>query len=499
MSFRQPLDNARPTTNPINVMTATDAWMTSTTVGEIQHPSLKCLPKWAIEAHGFDAMGSMSLLSIGLLTDAGCIATFSANKMTLDFEGRTILTATRSNETNQLWIVDPPQTLQAHINQCLGAVNMSSKPEDMVAFAHASFCSPTIVTLKQAIQKGYIPQGIPGLTVENLSKYPPDLRATARGHLKQERKGKQSTKKHAPEPIPDKSDPNRLEAFNFPLPLHNGQQTNFVYAATIDSSNTGTAYSDQTGPFSHPSSRGNKLLFVLYDYDSNFIFAVPMKNREAASILAAYTDVYNQLKAAGMKPKLQKLDNECSNMLKEFLADEDTAIQLVPPGIHRQNAAERAIQTFKDHFIAALATTASNFPINQWDLLIPQAVLTLNLMRGSRMNNKLSAWAQIKGPYDYNAHPFAPPGIKVEIHNKPKNRTTFQAKCEPGWYMGPATEHYRCYQVFAAETRATRISDTVVFLPEKIPVPGATPAELVVAAINDLAMYAKRVPTFVSH
>jgi hypothetical protein len=33
----------------------------------------------------------------------------------------------------------------------------------------------------------------------------------------------------------------------------------------------------------------------------------------------------------------------------------DANFQLVPPGIYRRNAAERAIRTFKNHFIAGLS------------------------------------------------------------------------------------------------------------------------------------------------
>ncbi|KAL7476772.1 hypothetical protein ACHAW6_002609 [Cyclotella cf. meneghiniana] len=46
----------------------------------------------------------------------------------------------------------------------------------------------------------------------------------------------------------------------------------------------------------------------------------------------------------------------------------------------RCNAVERAIQTFKGHFISKLAGVADNFPIHQWDELLPQTILTLNLL-----------------------------------------------------------------------------------------------------------------------
>ena len=36
--------------------------------------------------------------------------------------------------------------------------------------------------------------------------------------------------------------------------------------------------------------------------------------------------------------------------------------QLVPPYIHQRNSAERAIRTFKEHFIAGLSSTHKDFP-----------------------------------------------------------------------------------------------------------------------------------------
>jgi hypothetical protein len=43
----------------------------------------------------------------------------------------------------------------------------------------------------------------------------------------------------------------------------------------------------------------------------------------------------------------------------------------VKPHNHFVNAAEHAIQTFKDAFIAALATLDCDFPLQLWDCLAP--------------------------------------------------------------------------------------------------------------------------------
>ena len=88
----------------------------------------------------------------------------------------------------------------------------------------------------------------------------------------------------------------------------------------------------------------------------------------------------------------------------------EVAFQLVPPNIHRRNAAERAIWTFKAHFLAILAGVANDYPQNLWDILLPQAVLTLNLLRQARLNTSVSAWEFLEGPLYYNANPLCPLG-----------------------------------------------------------------------------------------
>ena len=86
------------------------------------------------------------------------------------------------------------------------------------------------------------------------------------------------------------------------------------------------------------------------------------------------------------------MDNEASKYLKEALKTDEQEYQLTPPHIHRINAAERAIRTYKNHFTAGLCSVHPNFPIAEWDRLLPQSELTLNLLCVSRVNPKLSGF-----------------------------------------------------------------------------------------------------------
>ena len=61
------------------------------------------------------------------------------------------------------------------------------------------------------------------------------------------------------------------------------------------------------------------------------------------------------------------LDNEASQLLQQLMRSEKIHHQLVPPGLRRRNEAERAIRTFKNHFVAGPCTTDAKFPLNLWE------------------------------------------------------------------------------------------------------------------------------------
>jgi hypothetical protein len=189
---------------------------------------------------------------------------------------------------------------------------------------------------------------------------------------------------------------------------------------------------------------------------------------------------------AGQRPLLQRLDNECSESLKDYMHDEGVNFQLVPPGVHRRNAAERAIQTFQNHFIAILCGTDHDFPLHLWDQLLPQALLTLNLLHGSRLNQKLSAWSHMNGPCNYNRTPLAPPGTRVLVHEKPVDRETWSPHGIDGWYVGPALDSYICYRTWILDTRRKRIRDTLEWFSMHVTMPLASSIDLVVAGTRDI-------------
>jgi hypothetical protein len=395
----------------------------------------------------------------------------------------------------RLWHINtaPPQTPQIiDLPQYANASMTDTSPQKLVQYMHAALGSPSITTMLQAFQKGYL-VNFPGLTVEAIRKYPPYSVATDKGHLDQTRKNLRSTKDNdntvpTPDEIISMNDgnlPNNNESEDKDMyPVGSEERTHHCYAAIVDPS--GQIYTDLTGRFLLPSSTGNNYMLVLYDYDSNMIWAEPIKNRTAPVILNAYKKLHKMLCRAGLRPKLQRLDNECSDLVKEYMRDEHIDFQLAPPGVHRRNAAERAIRTFKNHFISTLCTVDKDFPLHLWDKLVPQALISLNSLRGSRINPKLSAWAQVHGNFDYNRTPIAPPGMHVLIHEKPDKRGSWAPHAVDAWYLGPALESYRCYNVWIWDTCSERITDTVGWIPNNLHGPAITANDIISASLADI-------------
>jgi hypothetical protein len=138
------------------------------------------------------------------------------------------------------------------------------------------------------------------------------------------------------------------------------------------------------------------------------------------------------------------LDNEASTALKSFFTENDVEYQLVPPNCHRRNAAERAIHTFNEHFVSVLVSVDPDFPLHLWDRILPEAEMTLNLLRKSRQHPKLSAAAYYHCMVDYNNTDFASPGCKIISHEKPSERSTWAPQGQHGYYLGLAMHHYKC-------------------------------------------------------
>jgi hypothetical protein len=113
--------------------------------------------------------------------------------------------------------------------------------------------------------------------------------------------------------------------------------------------------------------------------------------------------IFEYLVSKGYTSKINVMDNQAKKIIKAYLKPQDLTLQLVEPHNHHVNAAEHAIQTFKNRFIGALGTTDFDFAIQLWDKLTPQVQYSINLLHRSRIKPNVSAYKALEGPYGWKS------------------------------------------------------------------------------------------------
>jgi hypothetical protein len=476
--------------NPLNITMPDGETIHSTHEGYLPFDDL---PEEATLAHKVPGLAHSSLISIKVLCDHGCYAVFTKKDCKIYYKGKLVLVGYRHKATG-LWIVPlgtkkttnsvPTPSFPSHAAH--NAYQSSSKAK-LIQFLHQCAFSPPPSTWIRAINNQQFASW-PGLTADAVRKYLPDSTATAKGHMKKTPANVRSTRPKPPTitvNVPSnltvprnariKLVPSPEEDLNPPTEQNDVNHI-FCWAALADRID-GTTYTDLTGRFPTMSMENKQYIFVAYDYTTNAILVRAITDRESATIVNAFDDVFTYLEEKGFKPRFNVLDNEASSAITEYLRRKDIKWQFVPPNEHRVNAAERAIQTFKNHFIAGLCSTDKQFPSQLWDKLLPQAQDSLNMLRTSRIDPSKSAYEVLEGPHDFNRHPWAPPGCRAVIHEPADSRSSWGPRGIDAWYIAPATNHYRSYNFYVPETRAYRISASAQFFPAFCDIPTESPVE----------------------
>jgi len=451
-----------------------------------------------MQAHVLPAL-SHSLISIGKFCDAGCTATFNAKNVTITHKDQPILQGHRN--TQGLWTFPTPQptgcpqeTASRHMVAQANFTIHDALSQDIVRFLHLSLFSPTRSTLLKAVQNNHF-VGWPAMTESNIKRYLTIQEPTILGHMDQQRQNARSTKPRPQWPTTNHNTNDRYNDTDEPQQAApEGTDKTLATYISMQDLPTGRIFTDQTGPFPVVSAQGVKAAMILYDYDSNSILVEGITSRGKTELLRAYNVLLQRLIRAGLRPKMQRMDNEVSNIFKVFLQEQDIELELTPAHVHRRNAAERAIRTWKNHFMAGLASLNPRFPVRYWSHLIKQSEMTLNLLRQSRINPKLSAYAQVQGNYDFNKNPMAPPGCEIIAFQPPAQRPSWGYHGIKAWYTQPAMNHYRCVQAITSDTGREITVETVQYLPHNFRMPRLSSTELAAIAAHDLAQALRRPP-----
>ena len=274
---------------------------------------------------------------------------------------------------------------------------------------------PPTTTLLHALSRSTELATIPGLTPALIHTHLPRAITTDKGHMHCHRANTASTRNFQADILAACDKVDHMAFQQEACAMHDM----FCFAALADA-NVGTMYTDLTGAFPVRSYKNMQYIFVAYIYDLNAIIVRPMpSSRDDGAFVAAFSEVFNTLRARSYHPTPNVMDNECSQAVKQHIRANKMNIQLVPPHNHCVNAAVQAIATFKEHFVAALATVDNLCPLQLWDEFLPQVELSLNLLRFSRHNPSISAHQELYGAFDFNRTPLAPLGTKALVFDGP--------------------------------------------------------------------------------
>jgi hypothetical protein len=117
---------------------------------------------------------------------------------------------------------------------------------------------------------------------------------------------------------------------------------------------------------------------------------------------------------------------------------------------------------------------------------MPQIEMTLNMLRASNVRPMISAHAYVQGIHDYNKMPLGPLGCATQSFASPSQRNSFGAHSMDSWYIGTSPDHYRSHIVLMDETKAERITDTIIFRHRRITYPTISAADTIATAATDL-------------
>ena len=95
----------------------------------------------------------------------------------------------------------------------------------------------------------------------------------------------------------------------------------------------------------------------------------------------------------------------------------------------------------------------TNLPMYQLQRLLPQAELTLNLLRKSNTTPTVSAYAAIFRQFEYNRMPLGPLGCVVLIHKNPHARASWESHAVYRYYLYTSTDHYRSHACQVKKTK----------------------------------------------
>ena len=130
----------------------------------------------------------------------------------------------------------------------------------------------------------------------------------------------------------------------------------------------------------------------------------------------------------------------------------------------------------------------SRCPSNLWEDFVQQMEITLAHLRPFADDSTVSSWEGIHGhKYNFLAHPISVCGTAVYVFESTDVRATWDCHGQLGFYVGPALDSYRAYRCHVTATNRIRITNTVQFFPDDIPLPATRLDDAIARTVSELS------------
>jgi hypothetical protein len=104
----------------------------------------------------------------------------------------------------------------------------------------------------------------------------------------------------------------------------------------------------------------------------------------------------------------------------------------------------------------------------------------------SLLPTKSQQVSQPGSSFNFNKTPLAPLGTKALVYDDPATRASWAPHATDGYYVGPASNHYRCLRFYIPATRRSRFSDTWRLYPAHSQVPVTSQHDISIATAAEL-------------
>ena len=125
--------------------------------------------------------------------------------------------------------------------------------------------------------------------------------------------------------------------------------------------------------------------------------------------------------------------------------------------------AKHEIQTFKNLVVTLHSDMNHNFPKQAGHHIIEHIIVTVNMVRLSRLNPKISVYMQLHGSFAFNKTLLVSTDCKIIIHDRTNEQPFLDNHGSQGLYLRQAFHHYRNYVCSMNKIKTLQTSITVVF------------------------------------